>query len=170
MEGRRVFKIMLVLATAFVAWWMLNPRVPELLAHAEIGPHKNLAPAPIGIYEGATTRLWSDRDHHTVKDVQRLKGLYFARIGRREERPLMLHVTTPTTLYTLANHDHAEGLFGWSARSDSILILHAYAPSTFDRLWQRQVVPGLYVVRNPRNGPSRPVFFDGRAVRVMWTR
>lgn len=168
MDGRRVFKIMLVLAVAVVGWWMLRPRTPELLVHLEEKAPAVLTPAPTGIYEGRTTRLWSDRDYHTVTDVHRLTGLHFARIGRREEQALLLHVTTPTTLYTLANHDRAEGLAGWSALSDSILIPDAYAPRTFDRLWQRQVEPGIYMVRNPRKGPSRPVFFNASSVRATW--
>lgn len=168
MDGRRVFKILLVLAAAVVGWWMLRPRTPELLVPMDEGAPAALTPAPTGVYEGQATRLWSDRDYRTVMDVQRLAGLHFARIGRREDRPLLLHVTTTTMLYTLANHDRAEGLSGWSALSDSIVIPDAYAPRTFDRLWQRQVVPGVYVVRNPQNGPSRPVFFDASAVRATW--
>lgn len=168
MDGRRVFKIALVLTAAVVGWWIVRPRTPELLVPLKEETATTLTPAPTGIYEGRTTRLWSDRDYHTVKDVQRLTGLHFARIGRREERALLLHVTISTTLYTLANHDRTEGLSGWRELSDSILIPDAYAPRTFDRLWQRQVEPGIYMVRNPRNGPSRPVFFDASAVRATW--
>jgi hypothetical protein len=168
MNVRRVFKILLVLAAALGGWWMLRTRVPELLVPAEPEAHADLPPAPTGMYEGATTRLWSDRDYHTVMDVHRLEGLHFTRIGRREERHLLLHVMTTTTLYTLANHGRAQGLSGWSVLPDSVLIPDAYAPRSFDRLWQRQVGPGFYVVRNPLNGPSHPVFFDGSAVRATW--
>ena len=168
MDGRRVFKIMLVLTAATVGWWMLRPRTPELLVPAGTEARADLPPAPIGLYEGQETRLWSDRDYHTVMDVQRLMGLHFTRIGRREERPILLHVATSTMLYTLANHDRAEGLSGWIELPDSVLIPDAYAPRTFDRLWQRQVGPGVYLVRNPRNGPSRPVFFNALEVRATW--
>jgi hypothetical protein len=120
------------------------------------------------MYEGATTQLWSDRDHHVVMDMHRLAGLHSARIERREGRPLLLHVDRSTTLYTLANHGRAQGLSGWSVLPDSVLIPDANAPRSFDRPWQRQLGAGIYVVRNPRNGPCDPVFFDGSAVRATW--
>lgn len=170
MNVRRVFKILLVLAAALVGWWMMRPQVPELLVPAELEARADLPPAPTGIYEGPGTPLWSDRDYHTFHVVPRLQGLHFARIGRREEDPLLLHVDRSTTLYTLANHGRAQGPSGWSVLPDSVLIPDSYAPRTFDRLWQRQVGPGVYLVRSPRNGPSHPVFFDASAVRVIWAR
>lgn len=170
MTVHRVFKILLVLVAALAGWWMLRPQAPELLVPAEQGTRVDLPPAPTGIYEGATTRLWSDRVYHTERDVPRLRGLHFARIGRREERPLLLLVDRSTTLYTLANHGRAQVLSGWSVLPDSVLIPDSYAPRTFDRVWQRQVGPGVYLVRNARNGPSHPVFFDASAVSAMWSR
>ena len=170
MDRRGVFKIALVFVAALVAWALLRrqhapylQRVPDEQVPV---PCKALKTAA---YEGDRTLLWTDRDYHTTASARRLNGTVFTRIGRREHTPYYLRVLRSTMLYTLANRELLEGLKEWTVLEDSVLLLDAYAPRTFDRLLMLEVEEGTYRMDNPAKGPSHPLFFAPADVRVIGT-
>lgn len=170
MDRRGVFKIALVFVAALVAWALLRRQHAPYLQRVtdEQVPAQSKA-VNTATYEGDRTFLWTDRDYHTTTRVGRLSGKVFTRIGRREHAPYYLRVLRSTRLYTLANGDRLEGLKEWTVLEDSVLVLDAYAPRTFDRVLMLVVEVGTYRMANPTKGPSHPLFFDPADVQVIGT-
>jgi len=171
MFRRTLFKIIVVCIAAAVAFLLFHEREPDLLTAL---PEEDAAALPdrltglsIHTYDSATTPLYNDRRYHTKELVPALRGLRVVPIGRNEVRPFVLQVRSATTLYTLANGSDLRGLAAWTALPDRVLVDDVYSPRRLDLLLSLQVEAGTYVVRNPVNGPSRPVFFDGTVVSAM---
>lgn len=171
MFRRTVFKILVVCIASVVAFFLFHERDAELLApitleRANMLPDRLTHPS-IHHYDSAATPLYNDRSYHTKDLVPRLRGLHFAPVGRNEVRPFILRVIAPTTVYTLANRTDLRGLAAWTPLPDPVLVDDAFSPRRLDVVLSLHVEPGLHAVRNPVNGPSRPVFFDASVVQVM---
>jgi hypothetical protein len=110
-------------------------------------------------YEGATTRLWTDREYRTSTDVERLGGTTFLRIPRNEDRPILFRVARPTVVYLLANRSALSQLPGWSVLPDTVFVADVYPPRRMDVLLSRTVKEGHFVLKGPSGGPSHPLFY-----------
>lgn len=160
-----------VVLTALAAWAILRPHTPRLVerisaaeATAIEGRLTGLRAYPYDVFDRA---LWNDRSYHTFQWVRRLEGLHFVPIGRNEEQAYVLEVTANTTLITLANQLDLRGVKEWNVLPDTVLVNDVVTERKFDLLLSLEVGPGTYRVLSFKSGPSKPVFFDPAAVRVM---
>jgi hypothetical protein len=171
MFRRTVFKILVVCIVAAIAFLVFHERGPEMLAPVTEADAATLPDRLTGLsvhtYDSAGTPLYNDRRYHTKEEVPVLRGLRFVPIGRNEMRPFVLEVSAPTTVYTLANRADLRGLAAWTPLPDPVLVDDAFSPRRLDVVLSLAIAPGIHVVRNPENGPGRPVFFDPAAVQVM---
>lgn len=167
MNGRRVFKIAVVLAAATGLWWWSRDHVPDLVEPVDANGSSELNDVGALPYAGSASALWADRSYHTATDVPRLRGLRWVPIGRNEARAYRIEVTAPAVVFTLAHHDDLRGLDAWEPLPDSVYVHDPYEPRSSDRLLRLELRPGTYRVRSPKGGPSRPVFFDPERVHVL---
>lgn len=171
MFRRTVIKILVVCIAAFVAFVLFGRRDPDLLEpiadDAAATLEERLTGLSVHTYDSATTPLYNDRRYHTKALVPRLQGLRFVPVARNEVRPFVLRVSAPTTVYTIANRLDLRSVETWNALPDPVLVDDAYSPRRLDLLLERHLEAGTYAVRNPENGPSRPVFFDPAVVEVV---
>lgn len=162
-----------ILLTAFVAFYfyrqhknvqndtLVRALTPELVQGSVA------VAAELIMYRGAGTRLWSDRDYSTEKEVKPLMGLSFLRLPRNSSSPYTLHVSEPTIIYTIANgSDRSSTEGGWDELGSEVFVDDAYPPRRFDQLLSKALQPGNYVVTHKHGGPAQPVFFNKEHVRV----
>lgn len=166
-----LIKILVVLTAAAASYLLLRPSVAPLLQPMDMDEIRELddrlSPKRTRVYDRHDVALWKDRSYHTYQFVQRISGLHFVPIDRNEERPYVLRVSYPTTLFTTANRLDLRDVKDWTVLPDTVLVDDVYAPRRFDVLLEQNVGAGSYVVRSPKGGPSKPVFFDPRVVQVV---
>lgn len=171
MFRRTVIKILVVCIAALVAFMLFGRRDADLLepiADDAAGTLEDrLTGLSVHTYDSATTPLYNDRRYHTKALVPRLQGLHFVPVSRNETRPFVLRVSARTTVYTVANRLDLRSVETWNALPDPVLVDDAYSPRRLDLLLERHLEAGTYAVRNPVNGPSRPVFFDPAVVELV---
>jgi len=170
MARRIVITSMVVLLTAIVVRWALRPRIPDLIVPKDTQGLADTAQRAMdlrnAVYDRYDAPLWTDRTYHTFQAVRKLADRQWVPVGRNEDRWYALDVQEPTVLYTLANRADLRGVEQWTVLPDTVLVDDSYAPRRFDALLSLEVGPGIYRVRSPKGGPSKPVFFDPHHVRI----
>lgn len=170
MLRRIVITSTVVLLTALVVRWTRHTAVPDLIVPMDMEDRADTVQRSTevraAVYDRYDAPLWTDRTYHTFQAVRKLGGRQWVPVGRNEDRWYALEVQHPTALYTLANRADLRGVEQWTVLPDTALVDDSYAPRRFDALLSLEVGPGVYRVRSPKGGPSKPVFFDPHHVRI----
>ena len=171
MARRIVFKIALVFAVAVAGYLYLRDRTPDLVTMITPEQIASMEDRLTGLspimYDRHDVPLWTDRSYHTFQFAPRLKERVWLPLGRNEERPYVIHVEQATEVFTLANRLDLRGVEDWEVLRDTLLVDDSYAPRRMDVLLSKHLEPGVYRVRSPEGGPSKPVFWDPRSARLV---
>jgi hypothetical protein len=116
------------------------------------------------IYRGAETPLYSNRPYHTAEPVQAVTGLAFCRGERHGTNVWILDVTRPSTLVAFGNRAFGLERRGWTLVDAPVLVDAAGVP--LDRVYERRIEPGRFVIRQGFTRSASIVFWDAEAAAI----
>ncbi len=123
-----------------------------------VGPYRPAKSCRQVIYEGAGTRLYSNRPYHTRDKVELLVGRRFCQTSRHGTDISLLRVLKPTLLYALGTEKSTLADAGWT-RVDTQVFVKGVGVH-LNNLYAKRMPPGTYVVNHGYATTTTPLFWN----------